>query len=95
MAGLVLYFGEQADLSAQARGAGDPVSLGKHADDLGMRVLGHHPHELFAVALGHPVARLDRLAGVDPRLEGGFQRGGVVVRCRFHGYPRSPKSDTK
>ena len=37
-------------------------------------MLRHHPHELPAVALGHPVLRLDALAGGDARLEGGDLR---------------------
>ena len=45
------------------------LPFGQHADDLGMRVLRHHPHELLAVALGHPVLGLDRFARGDSSLE--------------------------
>ena len=40
VAGLVLHLGHQDRLAAQARRPADPVALGLHADDLGVRVLG-------------------------------------------------------
>ena len=67
--GLVLHLGDEDALAAQRRRAGDPVALGLHADDLGVRVLGDLAHQRLAVALRHPVARLDPAVGVDPRLE--------------------------
>ena len=78
VAGLVLHLGHQDRLAAQARRAADPVALGLHADDLGVRVLGDLPDQGLAVGLGHVVARLD------PALVG-EQRGerlGVVAGRR-------------
>ena len=69
VAALVLHLGEQRRLAPQARRAGDPVALGQHADDLGMRVLRDLADQGAPVGLGHPVVGLDLLLGVDPRLE--------------------------
>src|SRR3712207_8294203 len=46
-------------LASQARRGQQPVALRLHPDDLGVRVLGDLSDERLAVALGHPVARLD------------------------------------
>src|SRR3712207_7409533 len=54
-----LNLGQQDRLAAQARGGQQPVALRLHADDLRVRVLRDLPDEGPAVALGHPVARLD------------------------------------
>ena len=70
MAGLVLDLGVEDGLAAQARGPGDPVALGLHADDLGVRVLGDLAHEGLAVGLGHGVAGLDAAVVGDDRVEG-------------------------
>ena len=88
VAGLVLHLGDQRHLALEARRAGDPVAFGQHADDLGVRVLRHHPDELRAVALGHPVLRLDGLAGGDSRLERGVQGffGGVLCLIHLSGF---------
>jgi len=67
---LVLHLGHQDRFAAQAGCAGDPVALGLHADDLGVCVLGDLADQRLAVSLGHPVARLDPLVGVDQLLEG-------------------------
>src|SRR5215213_5209821 len=81
VARLVLYLGQERDLPPQAWRARDPVPLGEHADDLRVRVLRHHADELPAVALGHPVLRLDALPRGDARLEGGHL-GRIVLRLR-------------
>ena len=80
VAGLVLHLGDQRHLAAQVRRARDPVALRQHADDLGVRVLRHHPRELLAVALRHPVLRLDALAARDARLE--LRHAGSVLGWR-------------
>ena len=59
VAGLILHLGDQRHFAAKVRRPRDPVTLGQHADDLGVRVLRHHPNELLAIALGHPILRLD------------------------------------
>ena len=59
VAGLVLHLGHQDGLAAQTGRAGDPVALGLHADDLGVRVLGDLADQRPPVGLGHLVARLD------------------------------------
>ncbi len=69
MAGLVLHLGQQDRLAAQRGRAGDPVALGLHADDLGVRVLGHLADQRGAVLLRHPVARLDPVVARDDLLE--------------------------
>ena len=69
VAGLVLHLGHQDRLAAQAGRPADPVALGLHADDLGVRVLGDLADQRLAVRLGHPVPRLDPLVAVDERLE--------------------------
>ena len=78
VAGLVLDLGHQDRLAAQAGRAGDPVALGLHPDDLGVRVLGDLPDQRLAVALGHPVPRLDPLVAGDQGVEPGLH-GAVVV----------------
>ena len=70
MPGLVLHLGDERHLPTQRRCAGDPVAFRQHADDFGMRVLRHHPGQLLAVALRHPVLRLDAFASGDTRFEG-------------------------
>ncbi len=67
--GLVLHLGHEDRLAAEGGRAGDPVALGLHPDDLGVGVLGNLADERRAVTLGHPVARLDPLIGVDQPLE--------------------------
>ena len=57
----------------EARRPGDPVALRLHADHLGVGVLGNLPHQVLAVAGGHPVLGLDLFLGVDTRLETGLQ----------------------
>ncbi len=69
VAGLVLHLREQDRLAAQGRRPGDPVALGLHPDDLGVCVLGDLPDQGLAVALGHPVARLDAVVARDGRVE--------------------------
>src|SRR6478735_5280319 len=59
VAGLVLDLGHEDGLTLQARGAGDPVGLGLHANDLRVRVLRDLAQERFAVGRRHPVTRLD------------------------------------
>src|SRR3712207_7856460 len=54
------HLGEQDGLAPQAGGREQPVALGLHPDDLRVGVLGDLADEGLAVALGHPVARLDR-----------------------------------
>jgi hypothetical protein len=78
VAGLVLHLGEQDGLALQRRGAADPVALGLHADDLGVRVLGDLADQRPAVRVGHGVARLDLLVGGDHLVERGVgePRGG-------------------
>ena len=71
VAGLVLHLGHEDGLAPQRRGPGDPVALGLHADDLGVRVLGDLADQRLAVGLGHLVAGLDPLVGGDERVEGG------------------------
>jgi hypothetical protein len=61
VSGLVLDLGQQGGLASQARGAGDPVALGLHADDLGVGVLRDLADQRLAVGRGHPVAGLDPL----------------------------------
>jgi hypothetical protein len=79
VAGLVLDLRHQDRLAAQARRPGDPVPLGLHADDLGVRVLRDLADQRLAVALGHPVARLHALVAVDEGLEGVVARLGAYV----------------
>ena len=67
--GLVLDLGDEDRLAAQRRGAGDPVALGLHADDLGVRVLGDLADQRLAVLVGHRVARFDALVGRDQGVE--------------------------
>ncbi|MBG9885073.1 hypothetical protein ABE10_00425, partial [Bacillus toyonensis] len=57
--GLVLHLREQDRLAAQRGRPRDPVPLRLHADDLGVRVLGHLTDHGLAIRLGHPVPRLD------------------------------------
>ena len=78
VAGLVLDLGHQDRLAAQAGRPGDPVALRLHADDLGVRVLGDLADQGLAVALRHPVARLDPLVALDQRVEAGLHAGAVV-----------------
>src|SRR3712207_2792604 len=64
-------------LASQARRGQQPVALRLHPDDLGVRVLGDLSDERLAVALGHPVARLDAVVGGDRGVELLLQRGLV------------------
>ncbi len=68
---LVLHLGQQHHLAPQIGRAGDPRPFGQHADDLAVGVLRDHADELFAVGVGHPVARLDLLAAGDAGFEVG------------------------
>ena len=67
--GFVLHLGEQRHLPPQVRRARDPVALGQHPDDLGVRVLRHHPDELLAgtAPASSPSARSSRRARCAPR----------------------------
>jgi len=69
VAGLVLHLRHQDRFALEARGAGDPVALRLHADDLGVRVLGDLPDEGLAVGIRHPVAGLDALLVGDEFVE--------------------------
>ena len=71
--GLVLHLGEQDGLAAQRRGAGDPVALWLHADDLRVRVLRDLPDHRRPVAVGHPVPRLDPPVARDRVVEVGLE----------------------
>ena len=94
MPALVLHLGQQRRLAPQRGRAGDPVALGQHAHDLGMRVLADLADQRAAIRLGHPVICLDPLVGVDARLEAHGSRvgrlgsglGGVQA-LRVHGVP--------
>jgi hypothetical protein len=77
--GLVLHLGQQDRLALQRRGAGDPVALGQLADDLGMRVLADLADQRLAIALGHPVLRLDLFARIDAVLKA---RSSSVISAR-------------
>ena len=92
MAGLVLDLGQQDRLAAERRGAGDPVALGLHADDLRVRVLRDLPDHVRAVLGRHPVARLDPSVAGDGVLEVGLEVllravvvGSVVMRSALLG----------
>ena len=78
---LVLHLGHQDRLAAQARGAADPVALGLHADDLGVRVLGDLADQRLAVGLRHLVAGLHPLVAGQQRAE----RGRLAVGVGGHG----------
>ena len=85
VAGLVLHLGHQDGLAPQARRPGDPVALGLHPDDLGVRVLGDLAHQGPAVGLRHLVAGLDAAVLGQHRAEGrglGARRGGGGARER-------------
>ena len=73
VAGLVLHLRDEDRLAAQRRRVGEPGALRLHADDLGVRVLGDLPDERAAVALRHPVARLDPVLLRDHLLEVSLQ----------------------
>ncbi len=77
MAGLVLHLGQQDRLALQRRRPRQPVALGLHADDLGVRMLRDLPDQRAPVGLGHPVLGLDLLLGIDTGLE------RVELRGRF------------
>jgi hypothetical protein len=62
---LVLHFGHEDGLAPQRRRPGDPVALGLHADDLGVRVLRDLADQRAPVLIGQPVARLDALVRLD------------------------------
>ncbi len=69
MAALILHLGEQDGLALKARRPADPVALGLHADDFGMRVLRDLADQGLAVRIGHPVLRLDLAVSVHHRVE--------------------------
>src|SRR5580692_11500636 len=73
VAGLVLHLGQQDRLAAERGGAGDPVALGLHADDLRVRVLRDLPDHVRPVLGRHPVARLDPSVAGDGVLEVGLE----------------------
>jgi hypothetical protein len=74
VAAFILDLRHQDRLALEGGSARDPVALGQHADDLGVRVLLDLPHQRAPVMLGHPVLRLDLDVGVDARLERSFLR---------------------
>ena len=101
VAGLVLHLGHQDRLAAQARRPADPVALGLHADDLGVRVLGDLAHQRAPVGLRHLVAGLDAALARQQRAEaprarrvragrGRARPGALRSRCRTRprGYQR-------
>ena len=67
--GLVLNLGQQDRLAFQRRRPRQPVALGLHADDLGMRVLRNLANERAPIGLRHPVLGFDLFFGVDARLK--------------------------
>ena len=67
--GFVLDLRHQDRLASQRRRTGEPVSLGLHSDDFGMRMLGDLADQSLAVAVRHPVARLDALVCRDRLVE--------------------------
>ena len=69
VARFVLNLRQQRHLAPQRWRARNPIPFRQHADDLGVRMLRHHAHQLAPVPLRHPVFRLDGLAGGHPRLE--------------------------
>ena len=69
VARLILHLGQQHHFPLEAGGARDPVAFRKHPDDFRMRMLRHHPDELGAIPLGHPVLRLNGFPGRDSPLE--------------------------
>ncbi|SPC10622.1 hypothetical protein CO2235_10007 [Cupriavidus oxalaticus] len=82
VAAFVLHLGQQDRLALEGRRAADPVALGQHADDLGVRVLGNLPYQCLAVGRRHPVLRLDLAVGSHTRVESGLAdvivlRGGA------------------
>ena len=93
VAGLVLDLRHQDRLAAQARRAADPVALGLHADDLGVRVLGDLADQGLAVGLGHLVAGLDPAVGGEKVAErlglaglaGAFGTAEVIAVHAGHG----------
>jgi hypothetical protein len=90
---LVLHLGQQDRLALEGGRAADPVALRLHPDDLGVRVLGDLADQRLAVAVGHPVARLDLLLGGDDGVEigrevavaGGSPRVGSCVQRPLSG----------
>ena len=69
MTRLILDLGEQDRFTFQSGRSRQPVALGLHADDFGMRVLGDLPDQRPAIGFGHPVFRLDLFLGIDASLE--------------------------
>ena len=63
--GLVLHLRHQDRLALEARRARDPVALGLHADDLGVRVLRDLPDERLAV--GRPASSPAARCAARPR----------------------------
>ena len=84
VADLVLDLGGQRELAAQGRRPHQPLALGEHAHQLGVRVHLDEAQDGGPVLVGHPVGRLDLAARGHVLLE---QReplvvGQVVVRGR-------------
>jgi hypothetical protein len=76
VADLVLDLRRERELPLQRRRAEDPVALRENAHELGVPVHLDELHELRAVLVGHPVARLDLAAGLDVVEE--------LLRARVH-----------
>ncbi len=74
----------QDGLALEAGRAADPVAFGQHADDFAVRMLADLAHQRLAVAVGHPVLRLDLAVGVDLRVKARL-RFRVLQRDRFRG----------
>jgi hypothetical protein len=79
VARLVLHLRQQDRLATKRRCAADPVALGLHSDDLGVRVLRDLPDQRAAVLLRHPVAGLDPVMPRDDVVEP-FEQLGFTLR---------------
>ena len=90
MAGLVLDLRDQDGLAAQRRGAGDPVALRLHPDDLAVRVLRDLPDQGLAIGRRHPVVRLDLVLGRDSLFEPGEQLSFLARVPRVAVVERAP-----
>ena len=97
VARFVLHLGEQRHLAPKIWRARDPVAFRQHADDLGVRVLRHHPDQLLAVALRHPVLGLDAFAARNARFEFSDPSRIVDVFSGLHRFVRpfdpTPRGD--
>src|SRR5918999_2325742 len=74
VARLVLDLGREGELPAERRGPGDPLPFGQAAHHLRVGVHLDELEERLAILVGHPVPRLDLLAGVDA----GFELGPAL-----------------